>query len=330
MARRGVVALAATLALLTAAPPPAGASTGGAASATGAQAVAGAVELTVTADGAIGGLQPIIDNLTAEPVLAGQQVALAQAGTPEEPSGSDGGSIGPASVGQVLTLGGLTSRTERIENGELSATAGIAGASVSVLGMSVLDVGEVSARAAAHPGGEPTAAARVEHLEVFGTAASLRPGEPIEHSLELSTDQALEALTGLVPGLSAVTGFVGRVAGAGGRIDVRLAGDEDVDDVAGSAVAVGLSVEVHLALDLRLCLPELRGDGCMGEVHLQTDTRVLDAQLADAHVQRPEARSAVEDYAVPLAVLAALLVSGAVYLGYRRTGRAGRTLPPQP
>lgn len=330
MARRGVVALAATLVLLAGVPAPAAASTGGAASAIGAQAVAGEVELTVTTEGVIGGLQPIIDSFTDEPVLAGQQVVLAQAATPEEPSGADGGSIGPASVGQVLTLEGITSRTERIENGELSATAGIAGASVSVLGMSVLDVGEVSARAAAHPGGEPAAAARVEHLEVFGTAASLRPGDPIEHTLELSTDQALEALTGLVPGLSAVTGFAGRVAGAGGRIDVRLASDQDVDDVAGSAAAVGLSAEVHLTLDLRLCVPELRGDGCLGEVHLRTNTRVLDAQLADASVQRPDARSAIEDFAVPLAVLTALLVSGAVYLGYRRTGRAGRALPPQP
>ncbi len=328
MARRSVGALAAALTLLLGAPAPAAASTGGAASATGAQAVAGEVGLTITTDGAIGGVQPVIDSLTDTPLLAGQQVVLAQAGTPPEPSGSDGGSIGPSSVGQVLTLEGLTARTERVENAELVATAGLGGASVDILGISVLDVGEVSTRATTHPDQQPTAVARVERLEVFGTATDLRPGEPIEHTLELSTDQALEALTELAPPLSAVTAFAGRVAGAGGRIDVRLASDQHADDESGAAAAVGLSAQVHLTVDLRLCLPELRGEGCVGEVHLQADARVLDAQLSDTQVQRPEAQGIIERYAVPLVVLAALLASGAVYLAYRRAGRAGGRLPP--
>src|SRR5699024_1375629 len=102
MSMRGAVALGNSLILLaTAARLPTG-RPGGTAAATGVHAAAGEVDLTVTTEGAIGGLQPVIDSLTAQPILDGQQLTLAEASTPPEPSGTDGGSVGPASVGQVL------------------------------------------------------------------------------------------------------------------------------------------------------------------------------------------------------------------------------------
>ena len=85
---------------------------------------------------------------------------------------------------------------------------------------------------------------------------------------------------------------------------------------------LGLNALVHLSLDLRLCLPELRGDGCVGEVRIQTDARVLDTQLGHSRVQRPDAlERQLGGYAVPLAVLASLLAAAAVYIGYQCRGR---------
>ena len=325
MSMRGAVALGISLILLATAAGPAAASTGGAAAATGVHAAAGEVRLTVTTEGAIGGLQPVIGSLTAEPLLDGQQLTLAEAATPPEPSGTEGGSAGTASVGQVLSLEGVTARTDRVEDGNLSATAGIDGAAVRLFGLDVLDVGEVRTEAITHPDREPTATAHVEHLEVFGTPVTVRAGEPLERSLELSTDQVLDALADLVPGLSAVTGFAARVAGAGGRVDVRLSSDEHADEATGTASAVGLNALVHLSLDLRLCLPELRGDGCVGEVRIQTDARVLDTQLGHSRVQRPDAlERPLGGHAVPLAVLASLLAAVVVYVGYRRRGALRR------
>ncbi len=322
MSMRGAVAI---VLILLATPGPAAGSTGGAAAATGVHAAAGEVGLTVTTEGAIGGLQPVIDSLTAQPILDGQQLTLAEASTPPEPSGTDGGSVGPASVGQVLSLEGVTARTDRVEDGNLSATAGIDGAAVRLFGLDVLDVGEVRTEAITHPDREPAATAHVEHLEVFGTPVTVRAGEPLERSLELSTDQVLDALADLVPGLSAVTGFAGRVAGAGGRVDVRLSSDEHTDEATGTASAVGLNALVHLSLDLRLCLPELRGDGCVGQVRIQTDATVLDAQLGHSSVQRPDAlERPLGGHAVPLAVLASLLAAVVVYVGYRRRGALRR------
>lgn len=293
-------------------------------------AAAGELTLDVTTSGAIDRIGPVVDRLTSRPLLPGQQVIAVEAGTPAEPQGQVRDRLGPVQAGSVLVVEAVTAQTERVENGELSAETSVGGGRVDVLGISVLDVGEVSSRVTTHPDEPPTATTSTSGLEVFGAPVTLPEGKDVDLSLDLSTDQVVELLDGVVPGISSVTGFVARVASAGGTIDVTVRSESTADEAIGAARATGLVAQVEVGLDVRLCVPELSGDGCVGEVAVTADGRVLDLQLAQSAVERPaavaqsgagpgeEAGSVNWWVAAPLMVLvAALLVIVGAVVGSR-------------
>lgn len=319
---RRVVAVVALLLALATLAGPATASRGGHAAATGVDAVAGELRLDVTTSGAVESLGPLVDRLTAEPLLPGRRVTAVQAGTPPEPEGQEGDSLGPVELGSVLVVEAVRAETGRQENGVLAAEASVGGGQVELLGLSVLDVGAVTSRATTHADDPPGAGATVSGLEVFGSAVDLPQGEGLDLSLELGTDQVLDLLEDAVPGLSGVTGLLARAAGAGGTVDVTVRSETAADPDTGSARATGLVAEVSVSLHARLCVPELGGDGCVGEVAVAADARVLDLQLAHSEVERPQVVDpGVEWWAVALAVIGVAGIA-VVVTAVRRTAAA--------
>ncbi|WP_324649470.1 hypothetical protein [Georgenia sp. H159] len=315
MSARRLVGVAAVLLVLTAPPgattPPAAASQGGHASATGVTAVAGEVELDVTTSGAIGRLAPMVDRLTAGPVVRGRALTAVTAGTPAEPAGTESDSLGPVELGSLLVAEAVTAETRRVEDGVLSAESGVGGGRVAVLGLPVLDVGPVTSRVTTHPEEPPTARTSVSGLEVFGSPVTLPQDRDVDLSLALSTDQVLELLGELVPEVSAVTGLLTRVAGAAGTVDVTVRSVGEADEDAGAAHAAGFIAEITLRLDVDLCVPSLRGASCAGALDVAVDARVLDLELAGTTVERP-ARVARSGTGVGVAV--ALVALGAALL----------------
>lgn len=328
--RRRVLAAAAVLSVLAWAGSPAAASRGGDAAATGVSAVAGEVRLDVTMSGAVGRLGPVVDRLTAGPLLPGRQLAAVEAGTPPEPQGELSDALGPVELGSVLVVEAVTARTERVENAELAAAAGVGGGRVEVLGLAVLDVGPVTSRVTTHPDEPPTAFASASGLEVFGEPATLPADGEVELSSELTTDQVLGLLGELVPGVSSATGLLAQVAGAGGSIDVVVRSEQAADPATGSAHATGLVADIALGLELKLCLPELSGDGCVGELEVRAAGQVLDLQLAHTQVERPAVVEEGTDWwvVVLIAVLAGgVLVAVGAVVGSRVVRRREESPP---
>ncbi|TDE90868.1 hypothetical protein EXU48_17345 [Occultella glacieicola] len=315
------------LALAATGAPPARATTGGAASATGVDAIASEVDLTVTTTGAIGALQPVIDLLTEDPILRGQTVTRVQVGTPAEPSGTESDAVGPVSVADLVVIEAVTADTARVENETLSARSGVGGANVTLFAYEVLDVGPVTASATTHPTEAPTADAAVTSLSVFGSSVTIPDGEFVDLDLALSTDQVLDLLEEQFPGLSSITRFIGSAISADGAIEVTIGSVHEVDEGTGSARAVGLSAEVGLDLHLELCLPDSDG-GCRGSVAISTNATVLDLTLAEAAVERPEALpepASVNGWVIAAIVVAvaAVGVTIGVIVGTRRARRQG-------
>lgn len=329
MSARRLLGVVAVLLALAAAASPVAASQGGHASATGVTAVAGEVALDVTTSGAIGGLGPMVDRLTAGPVVRGRALDAVTAGTPAEPAGTASDSLGPVELGSLLVVEAVTAGTQRVEDGVLAAEAGVGGGRVTVLGLPVLDVGPVTSRVTTHPDEPPTASTGVSGLEVFGSPVTLPGGREVDLSLALSTDQVLELLEQLAPEVSAVTGLLTRVAGAAGAVDVTVRSVAETDEGTGAAHATGFAAEVSLSLDVRLCVPGLRGEDCTGAVDVAVDARVLDLDLAETAVERPapvEVTRAGAWVGVPLlALTAALLVVAGAWTVRRRRGPAALT-----
>lgn len=286
---------------------PAMASLGGSAQATGLHAQAPEVTLEVSATGAVSAVQPILDRLTRDPVLGGREVISAEVTTPEAPSGTESATVDERAVPRLLTVDEISARTERIEDGELSAQAQTGEVHAGILGLDVLRVGEVRARSATHPSQDPTAQAQEPGVEFFGRDVAVPVEEPVDIDESLSTADALDALEAAFPGLRSLVQAVGGVFQAGGGVQVQMGRTAEADAATGSATAVGFYASVYLDLDVRICIPDLSGD-CLAEVTIVTDTRVLDLVLAQTSVERPERLPVVEriNWAIVAPIIAAV------------------------
>lgn len=325
-----LLAVALTMTLVALTFTPARASVGGSAHATAVQARAPQVELDVQATGTISAVQPILDRLTRDPVLAGRQITAAQVGTPEAPAGTEADTVPQQRIPGLVTVEESHACTQRVQDAELSAQARTGQVSVGLLGLDVLRVGPVLAGATTHPTQEPTARAQEPQVEFFGRDVPLPAEEPIEVDEQLSTADALAALETAVPGLQGLVEAIGGVVEAGGGVQVHMGRSAEADPRTGRAGAVGFHAAVHLDLHARVCIPNLSG-GCLAEVTIRTDATVLDLVLAETLVERPETMPVVEriDWAVVvpvIALVAVVLFALGLALGrYRRTGYGDRS-----
>ncbi|MGC0251139.1 hypothetical protein [Pseudactinotalea sp. Z1748] len=309
---------------------PAYASLGGSAEATGMRGQAPEVRLEVSASGAISAVQPILDRLTRDPILSGRQEIAAEVTTPDPPSGTESQTQPERRIPGLVTVEEISARTERVQDGDLSAQARTGQVHVGLLGLDVLRVGGVHAEVSTHPTEEPTASAGRPSVQFFGRQVPLPVDEPVDIDQYLSTADALEALETALPGLTTLVQTLGGVFEAGGGVQVRMGRTEQADVGTGSATAVGFYAAVHLDLDAHICIPNLSGE-CLAEVTIRTDAAVLDLVLAETSVERPEMLPVIEridwTLVLPLTAAVALVLFGlGLGLGlWRRRQRAAGT-----
>lgn len=330
--RLGAVAIAGALAALLVVVPvvPAQASVGGSAEATGLRGQAPEVALEVTASGAVSAVQPILDRLTRDPILSGRQEIAAEVTTPESPAGAESDVIAERRIPGLVTVAEISAETQRIQDEELSAQARTGEVHVGLLGLDVLQVGEVHARATTHPSEDPTAYAQEPQVQFFSREVSVPADEPVDINEHLSTADALDALESAFPGLRSLVQALGGVFEAGGGVQVQMGRTAEADVRTGAASAVGFYASVHLDLDVQICIPNRSGD-CLAEVSITTDATVLDLVMAQTSVQRPETVPVIErvDWGLVIPVIAAgalvLFALGLVLGRWRR--RDATSLP---
>src|SRR5699024_3362412 len=157
-----------------------------------------------------------------DPVLSGREVISAEVATPQAPSGVESETVDERAVPGVLSVDEISARTERVEDGELSAQARTGEVQLSVLGLDVLQVGGVHGPSLTHPSDDPTAAAQAPDVTAFGREVTVPADEPIEIDESLSTAEALEALEEAFPGLQSLVSALGGAFEAGGGIQVHM------------------------------------------------------------------------------------------------------------